>query len=85
MEFDISFHHFPYLFKQGTSYLKDSFFQKVLASFGFVIEGRNDDELPEVVIGEGMQICYPDPKIAIQAEDLFSGKSPIAPSWDPGE
>jgi len=80
MEFDISFHHFPYLFKQGTSYLKESFFQKVLASFGFVIEGRNDDELPEVVIGEGMQICYPNPRIAIQAEDLFSGKSPIAPS-----
>lgn len=78
MEFDISFHHFPYLFKQGTSYLKDSFFQKVLATFGFVIEGRNDDELPEVVIGEGMQICYPKPAIAIQAEDLFSGKSPTA-------
>mmetsp|Transcript_2273 Transcript_2273/g.6623 ORF Transcript_2273/g.6623 Transcript_2273/m.6623 type:complete len:752 (-) Transcript_2273:1712-3967(-) len=82
MEFDISFHHFPYLFKQGTSYLKGSFFQKVLATFGFVIEGRNDDELPEVVIGEGMQICYPNPAIAIQAEDLFSGKSPTAQSGD---
>ena len=85
MEFDISFHHFPYLFKQGTSYLKDSFFQKILATFGFVIEGRNDDELPEVVIGEGMQICYPKPAIAIQAEDLFSGKSPTAAAALPGD
>lgn len=76
MEFDISFHCFPYLFKRGTVFLKNGYFKKLLASFAFVIEGRNDEELPEVVIGEGMQICYPDPAIAIQAEDLFDGSNP---------
>ncbi|KAL7540577.1 hypothetical protein ACHAXR_011066 [Thalassiosira sp. AJA248-18] len=50
MEFDISLHPFPYLFKQGMSYIKD-YFDKAVASFGFVIEGRSDDELPEMVIG----------------------------------
>ena len=78
IEFDISFYHFPYLFKQGTAFLKESFFKKVVATFGFVIEGRDDDELPECVIGEGMQICYPDPAIAIQADLFFTGKSPKA-------
>lgn len=75
MEFDVSFHPFPYIAKQAISYMKDNFFKKVLVTFGFVIEGRADDELPECVIGL-MQLCYPDPQYAIQAADFFAGKSP---------
>jgi hypothetical protein len=51
IEFDISLHPFPYLAKQGICYMKDTFFKKVLVTFGFLIEGRNDDELPECLIG----------------------------------
>jgi hypothetical protein len=51
MEFDISLHPFPYLAKQGICYLKDGYFKNILATFGFCIEGSNDDELPECLIG----------------------------------
>ena len=77
MEFDVSFHPFPYLAKHAISYMKDSFFKKVLVTFGFVIEGRSDDELPECVIGL-MQLCYPDPVYAIQAKDFFAGTCPTS-------
>jgi len=75
IEFDISLHPFPYLAKQGICYMKDTFFKKVLVTFGFLIEGRSDDELPECLIGL-FQLCYPDPQHAIQGEDFFVGKSP---------
>jgi hypothetical protein len=74
IEFDISLHPFPYLAKQAICYMKENFFKKVLVTFGFVIEGRADDELPECLIGL-MQLCYPDPTYAIQAEDVFAGTS----------
>jgi Protein ENHANCED DISEASE RESISTANCE 2, C-terminal len=45
VEFDVSLHPFPYLAKQAICYMKDSYFKKVLVSFGFVIEGRSDDEV----------------------------------------
>jgi hypothetical protein len=72
MEFDISLHPFPYLAKQAICFMKESYFKKILVSFGFVIEGRADDELPECLIGL-MQLCYPDPKHAIAAETFFDG------------
>ncbi|KAL3911981.1 MAG: hypothetical protein SGILL_007069 [Bacillariaceae sp.] len=75
IEFDISLHPFPYLAKQGICYMKDAFFKKVLVTFGFLIEGRSDDELPECLIGL-FQLCYPDPQHAIQGEDFFAGTSP---------
>jgi hypothetical protein len=75
VEFDISLHPFPYLAKQGICYMKDAYFKKVLVTFGFLIEGRADDELPECLIGL-FQLCYPDPIHAIQGDDFFSGKSP---------
>ena len=75
VEFDVSLHPFPYLAKQGICFMKDSYFKKVLCTFGFLIEGRSDDELPEAFIGL-MQLCYPDPVHAIQAPDFFAGRSP---------
>ena len=55
--------------------MKDSMFKKLLCTVGFVIEGRDDDELPEVLIGLG-QICYPDPDLSMQASDFFAGTAP---------
>mmetsp|Transcript_19744 Transcript_19744/g.29975 ORF Transcript_19744/g.29975 Transcript_19744/m.29975 type:complete len:311 (+) Transcript_19744:3-935(+) len=75
MEFDVSLHPFPYLAKQGIMYLKGKLFKEILVTFGFCIEGRSDEELPEVLIGQA-QLCYPDPAIAIQAENFFSSTSP---------
>lgn len=75
LEFDISLHPFPYLAKQGICFMKDSYFKKVLVTFGFVIEGKSEDELPECILG-CMQLCYPDPAHAIQAADFFSGTAP---------
>jgi hypothetical protein len=45
MEFDVSLHVFPYLAKQAICFMKESFFRKTLVTFGFVIEGRTDDEV----------------------------------------
>mmetsp|Transcript_19163 Transcript_19163/g.52614 ORF Transcript_19163/g.52614 Transcript_19163/m.52614 type:complete len:1091 (+) Transcript_19163:116-3388(+) len=74
-EFTVSFYPFPYLARQAICFLKEHFFQKIVASCCFVIEGRSDDELPECVIGV-LQLCYPDPAHAIQASDFFAGSSP---------
>ncbi|KAL9187922.1 hypothetical protein ACHAXT_006300 [Thalassiosira profunda] len=71
MEFDISLHPFPYLFKQAMAYLND-YFDKTVGTFGFVIEGRDDEELPEVVIG-AMKVCYPSPKFIVKGEEFFGG------------
>ncbi|KAL3794961.1 hypothetical protein ACHAWO_003458 [Cyclotella atomus] len=70
MEFGICLHPFPYLFKQAMAYIKDNYFDKAVAKFGFVIEGRSDDELPEVVLG-AMQVCYPSPKYVMSDKDFF--------------
>jgi hypothetical protein len=75
VEFDISLHPFPYLAKQAICFMKESYFKRILVTFGFVIEGRSDDELPECLIGL-MQLCYPDPAYAIQAENFFNGTAP---------
>ena len=75
VEFDISLHPFPYLAKQGINFMKDAYFKKVLVTFGFLIEGQAEDELPECLIGL-MQLCYPDPVHAIQGEAFMAGTSP---------
>merc|ERR1712150_38417 len=74
-EFTVSFYPFPYLARQAIAFLKENFFKKIVASCCFVIEGRDDDELPECVIG-AIQLCYPEPAHAIQASDFFAGKGP---------
>ncbi|KAL7574646.1 hypothetical protein ACA910_002995 [Epithemia clementina (nom. ined.)] len=69
MEMEISLHPFPWLTKKALSYLTESFFHKALPVFGFVIEGREEAELPEVLIGL-CQLCYPDSKTAMTWEDF---------------
>jgi len=77
MEFEISLHPFPYIAKQGFSYLHQSFFSKLITSIGFVVEGRDDSELPEVVLG-ATQLCYVDPSDVVDATKLFSGQAQSA-------
>lgn len=75
MEFGISLHPFPFLFKQAMSYMRDNYFEKLVATFGFAIEGRCDDELPEVPIGV-TQVCYPSPNYGVSGEDFLAGTGP---------
>jgi len=56
MEIDINLHTFPYMFKQAMTYLNDHYFVRMLMTFGFVIEGRSEEELPEVLLGNPMSI-----------------------------
>lgn len=67
IEIDINLHPFPFIFKQAMSYLKDHYFSRMLMTFAFLIEGRDEDELPEVLLGNPIQLVYPDPsKIMVQ-------------------
>lgn len=76
MEFDISLHPFPYLARQAFSYLyNQKVFKNLILPCGFVVESRDDDELPECLIGLA-EICYPNSDIFLQGGDLFAGTSP---------
>ena len=69
MEMEISFHPFPWATKKALSYLRKTITHKALPIMGFVIEGREEAELPEVLIGL-CQLCYPKTKYA-QTWDTF--------------
>lgn len=64
---------FPYLAKQAFSYMRDNIYAKIIGNMAFVIEGRNDNELPEVLIG-GFTVFYPDPDVAIRSSDFFRSR-----------
>lgn len=49
-EIDIHTHCFPLIAKQSIHYLLSKTHDMYM-SFGFVIEGVTDDELPEVIVG----------------------------------
>lgn len=78
MEFDLSLLSFPYLFKSAMTYLKENLFAKMIMTFTFVIEGRTNDELPELLIGNGLQICYVHADNVFNAKDVFEGTSPTS-------
>lgn len=75
MEFDITLHPFPYLAKKAMSYLYDNIFAKAIISLSYVIEGRDDDELPEALIGDGVKLLRPDPELTVKALNFFDGTS----------
>lgn len=69
-EFCINFHAFPYLAKQAFSYTVRHYLEAFVMRTCFVIEGRDEEELPEVVIG-GASICCADPGNIVQGEAFF--------------
>jgi hypothetical protein len=75
MEFDVSLHPFPYVAKQAFSYLFQNVAKDVIVIFGFVVESRDDDELPECLIGL-TEVCYLNPEHSLQESDVFAGTSP---------
>ena len=75
MEFDVSLHPFPNLAKQGFSYLYQNLFQNLVVAFAFVVESREEDELPECIIGLA-EVCYPAPVNGLKGVDIFAGTSP---------
>jgi len=78
MEFNLSLLPFPYLFKSAMTYLKENLFGKMLMTFSFVIEGRSSDELPELLIGNGLQVCFLHAENVYNAKDVFGGTSPTS-------
>jgi hypothetical protein len=79
MEFGISLHPFPYLAKKAMAYLRSTAFPKAIVSLSYVIEGRSDSELPEVLIGDALKLLYPNPDLACDSNDFLagSGKSSV--------
>jgi len=73
MEFDVTLHCFPYLAKKALAYLKANVFAKAIPSLSYVIEGRCDDELPEILIGDAIKIFGPDNDIMCDDDDFFAG------------
>lgn len=70
MEFEVTFHPFPWATKKAIQYMRDQAFHLALVNFGFVIEGRDDSELPEVLVGL-CQLCYPNAEQAVHSETFF--------------
>jgi len=72
LEIDINMHPLPFMFKQAMTYLKDHYFPKMVMTFGFVIEGRDEDELPEVLLGDPLQLLHVNPDNVLKGEQAFS-------------
>lgn len=70
LEMEVSFHPFPWAAKQAIQYLREHVLHKLLLTFGFVIEAREDHELPETVIGL-CQLCFPRSEHAIPVNEFF--------------
>merc|ERR1711983_526144 len=70
LHFEINFYPFPYLAKQGFSYLLQNYFSKIDVSLAFLIEGRDINELPEVLIG-AVRLAEPNVDLVVKEEDFF--------------
>ena len=72
MEIDINLHPLPFMFKQAMTYLKEHYFPKMIMTFGFVIEGREEEELPEVLLGNPIQLPFVNPNLIMPADEVFA-------------
>lgn len=73
LEIDVNLHPLPFMFKQAMAYLKEHYFARMLMTFGFVIEGREEDELPEVLLGNPIQLPFNNPGAVMKGKALFGG------------
>ncbi|GMI28869.1 hypothetical protein TeGR_g14188, partial [Tetraparma gracilis] len=70
IELTIDVHNFAYLARKGLYSIMPKF-PTMKLNVGFVIEGRDDDELPECMMGVG-KLCYMDPGKAPEEEELIN-------------
>jgi len=75
LEIDVNLHPLPFMFKQAMFYLKEHYFAKMLMTFGFVIEGREVDELPEVLLGNPIQLPFNNPEKVLKSAAVFNRSS----------
>jgi len=68
--FEINFYPFPYLAKQGFSYILEHYVSKLDLSLGFLIEGRDEEELPEVLIG-AFRFSEQDINLVMKEDEFF--------------
>lgn len=71
MEIDVNMHPYPFVFKQAISHLDQHYFKDLLKTFAFVIEGRDVDELPEVLLGNPIRLVYVKRKNIVMAKNIF--------------
>ena len=76
MEIGVSLHPLPYLFKKAMAYLRNTHFPNMLMTFSFLIEGRDEDELPEVLLGDPFILPYVESE-TVQTADCFFSKPRI--------
>ena len=83
VEMSVNVRLWAYLAKKGLHVLKDRFPQFVL-NVGFTIEGRSDEELPEVLLG-GVRMLHLDPGKAVDAAAMAAGMSAMMTTTPEGE
>ena len=78
MEMEISLYPMPWAFKQILQYYLQNVLHKSSLTLGFVVEAREDSELPEVLIGL-CQLCRVRASHAMSAAEFFSSnaKGPV--------
>ena len=69
-EFDLNLHSFPYVAKNVLHLLHSTCFPKLLTCIGAVIEGRNEEELPEALLGSS-QLVRVKREEAMSEKDYF--------------
>ena len=72
MEIGINLHPLPYAFKQAMAYLRNNHFQNMIMTFSFIIEGRDEEELPEVLIGDPFILPCIEHHTLKTADEFFS-------------
>ena len=69
IEMTVNVHMFAYIAKKMLYSIQPRF-PTMCLNVGFVIEGRDDDELPETMLGVG-KLLYMDPAKAPHGDDLI--------------
>ncbi len=71
MEININMHPLPYVFKQVVSHLNENYFEDLIMTFAFTIESRDEDELPEVVLGDPFILPFVSKDKIVKAKNIF--------------
>ena len=83
ISFSINLHSFPYLAKSALLLLLNSFIPRLQLDLAFVVEGREEEELPEALVG-AVRLGRPSVGQAVEGEDFF-GEGRRGGVGQPGE